>query len=200
MLLPGAFGRTNLEFSIGVRYVRGVVQDGLGLAAEHGFFFRGAGSLEWDQRSSTEDMAWQARAPGLGSDPKQEIHRQQSKPLLNEPFTSAFSNRLGCPAPAAELLIQSLTGLMMDVLGNSSAQGLKSWLGLALGGAEHCGPHPAAVHREHGRRQCGGQGVGLRLALWRRRPRLWLAAGAPLAAPPCLPGPDLSSAAMKQQP
>ena len=35
-------------------------QEGLGLAAEHGFFFRRAGSLEWDQRSSTEDMAWQA--------------------------------------------------------------------------------------------------------------------------------------------
>lgn len=34
-------------------------QDGLGLAAEHGFFFRAAGSLEWDVRSSTEDMAWQ---------------------------------------------------------------------------------------------------------------------------------------------
>ena len=34
-------------------------QDGLGLAAEHGFFFRRAGSLEWDVRSSTEDMAWQ---------------------------------------------------------------------------------------------------------------------------------------------
>ena len=36
------------------------VQDGLGLAAEHGFFFRQAGSLEWDTRSSCEDMAWRS--------------------------------------------------------------------------------------------------------------------------------------------
>ena len=36
------------------------MQDGLGLAAEHGFFFRQAGSLEWDTRSSCEDMAWRS--------------------------------------------------------------------------------------------------------------------------------------------
>ena len=36
------------------------MQDGLGLAAEHGFFFRQAGSLEWDTRSSCEDMTWRS--------------------------------------------------------------------------------------------------------------------------------------------
>ena len=37
-----------------------VSQDGLGLAAEHGFFFRRAGSLEWDTRSSVEEMTWRS--------------------------------------------------------------------------------------------------------------------------------------------
>ena len=37
-----------------------LVQDGLGLAAEHGFFFRRAGSLEWDTRSSVEEMSWRS--------------------------------------------------------------------------------------------------------------------------------------------
>ena len=36
------------------------MQDGLGLAAEHGFFFRRAGSLEWDTRSSVEEMSWRS--------------------------------------------------------------------------------------------------------------------------------------------
>lgn len=36
------------------------VQDGLGLAAEHGFFFRRTGSLEWDTRSSVEEMSWRS--------------------------------------------------------------------------------------------------------------------------------------------
>jgi trehalose 6-phosphate synthase/phosphatase len=35
-------------------------QENLGLAAEHGFFFRRRGSLEWDQRSSAEEMSWKA--------------------------------------------------------------------------------------------------------------------------------------------
>ena len=39
---------------------RAAMQDGLGLAAEHGFFFRQAGSLEWDTRSSVEDMSWRS--------------------------------------------------------------------------------------------------------------------------------------------
>jgi trehalose-6-phosphatase len=30
------------------------------LAAEHGFFFRRAGSLEWDTRSSVEEMTWRS--------------------------------------------------------------------------------------------------------------------------------------------
>ncbi|CAL5223978.1 g6589 [Coccomyxa viridis] len=34
--------------------------EGLGLAAEHGFFFRRAGSLEWDTRSSVEEMSWRS--------------------------------------------------------------------------------------------------------------------------------------------
>ena len=37
-----------------------VTQDGLGLAAEHGFFFRRTGSLEWDTRSSVEEMTWRS--------------------------------------------------------------------------------------------------------------------------------------------
>ena len=37
-----------------------LVQEGLGLAAEHGFFFRRAGSLEWDTRSSVEEMSWRS--------------------------------------------------------------------------------------------------------------------------------------------
>ena len=36
------------------------MQNGLGLAAEHGFFFRQAGCLEWDTRSSLEDMSWRS--------------------------------------------------------------------------------------------------------------------------------------------
>ena len=36
------------------------MQDGLGLAAEHGFFFRRTGSLEWDTRSSVEEMSWRS--------------------------------------------------------------------------------------------------------------------------------------------
>lgn len=36
------------------------MQDGLGIAAEHGFFFRAAGAgAEWHARSSTEEMSWQ---------------------------------------------------------------------------------------------------------------------------------------------
>lgn len=37
-----------------------MAQANLGLAAEHGFFFRRVCSLEWDQRSLTEEMSWKA--------------------------------------------------------------------------------------------------------------------------------------------
>ena len=75
-------------------------QDGLGLAAEHGFFFRGAGSLEWDQRSNTEDMAWQARArhDTLGGDADGETQNWQDE--LHH-WGPAASGRHGCPALAA---------------------------------------------------------------------------------------------------
>lgn len=40
--------------------VAAAVQEGLGIAAEHGFFFRAAGpGAVWQARSSTEEMSWQ---------------------------------------------------------------------------------------------------------------------------------------------
>ena len=51
-------GRTLLMEGLNAQSPLPPLQENLGLAAEHGFFFRQAGSLEWDTRSSVEEMTW----------------------------------------------------------------------------------------------------------------------------------------------
>jgi len=154
-------------------------QEGLGIAAEHGYFFRAAGATGWESRHDGDDAAahaWremvlpilQARAPQLAPYP----NPNPDPPARGGSAAAAAAGPCVPQAiarperPCAVCRCQPVPLRLREC----AELGCCGWLEVAA--------RRAGVHGVHGRQQRGGQGERARMALPGRRPRLWPLAGA----------------------